>query len=233
MAQRPDNRRRPAPRQNPRQGSRRPPQRRRQTSDRFFFRLEDLLRKEEFKEDNLGTSFFQKLFLTRQQRLSLLRWGSYILSCLVCLLLQDCILSRAPIFGANLDLPAMMILLITVIEGTETGSVFALIASLIYYFTGSAPGPYVVALMVILGMAATLFRQLFWHRSRIAMTLCACLALMVYEIAVFVISLLQGLTHWGRFPLFLITGAMSCLVLIVVFPLIHRFGKIGGHVWKE
>ncbi len=217
--------------------NRRPPARRRRPAPRqYFWETIDwnaLLRRPEFREDSLGSTFLQKLFLTRQQRLSLLRWGSYILSCLVCLILQDSIFSRISIFGSSTDLPAMMILMITVIEGTEVGSLFVLLASTLYYFTGSSPGPYVVAAMTVLGIGAALFRQLYWHRSRGAMTLCACLALMLYEISIFVISLLQGLTHWGRAPRFLITGAISCILLALLFPLIHKFGKIGGHTWKE
>ncbi len=216
---------------------RRPPARRRRPAPRqYFWETIDwnaLLRRPEFREDSLGSTFLQKLFLTRQQRLSLLRWGSYILSCLVCLILQDSIFSRFHILGASTDLPAMMILMITVIEGTETGSIFVLLASTLYYFTGSSPGPYVVAAMTILGVGAAFFRQLYWHRSQGSMTLCACLALMLYEISVFVISLFQGLTHWGRAPRFLTAGAISCIFLALLFPLIHKFGKIGGHTWKE
>lgn len=190
-------------------------------------------RQPEFRQDSLGTGFLQKLYMTKQQRLRLLRWGSYILSCLVALVIQDNILSRIPIWGACIDLPAAVILLITVIEGTEAGSIFVLMASTIYYFTGSAPGPYVVAAMTIFGIAACIFRQLYWHRSREAILLCGCLALMLYEITTFGGALFMGLTHWGRLGRFLLTGLYSCIVMIPLFPLMHKFGKIGGHTWKE
>ena len=190
-------------------------------------------RQPEFRQDTLGTGFFQKLYMTRQQRLRLLRWGSYVLSCLVALILQDNILSRLPLWGACIDLPAAVILLITVIEGTESGSVFVLLASTLYYFSGSAPGPYVVAAMTIFGIGAALFRQLYWHRSREALLLCACIALMLYEITVFGGALFMKLTRWSRFSRFLLTGLYSCAVMIPLFPLIHKFGTIGGHTWKE
>lgn len=190
-------------------------------------------RQPEFRQDTLGTGFFQKLYMTRQQRLRLLRWGSYALSCLVALILQDNILSRLPLWGACIDLPAAVILLITVIEGTESGSVFVLLASTLYYFSGSAPGPYVVAAMTIFGIGAALFRQLYWHRSREALLLCACIALMLYEITVFGGALFMKLTRWSRLSRFLLTGLYSCAVMIPLFPLIHKFGTIGGHTWKE
>jgi len=190
-------------------------------------------RQPEFRQDSLGTGFLQKLYMTKQQRLRLLRWGSYILSCLVALVIQDNILSRLPIWGACIDLPAAVILLITVIEGTETGGIFVLLASTIYYFTGSAPGPYVVAAMTIFGVAACIFRQLYWHRSRGAILLCAGLAMMLYEIATFGGAIFMGLTHWGRLGRFLLTGLYGWVLMIPLYPLMHKFGKIGGHTWKE
>lgn len=190
-------------------------------------------RQPEFRQDSLGTGFLKKLYMTKQQRLRILRWGSYVLSCLVALLIQDDILSRLPIMGACIDLPAAVILLITVIEGTESGSIFVLLASTLYYFTGSAPGPYVVALMTVLGIGATLFRQLFWHRSRGAILLCACIALMLYEIGTFGGAIFMGLTRWDRLDKFLLSGLYGCVLMVPLYPLMHKFGSIGGHTWKE
>ena len=190
-------------------------------------------RQPEFRQDSLGTNFLKKLYMTKQQRLRLLRWMSYILSCLVALLIQDDILSRIPIWGACIDLPAAVILLITVIEGTESGSLFVLLASTLYYFTGSAPGPYVVAFMTVLGIGATLFRQLFWHRSRGAILLCACIALMLYEVATFGGAMFMELTRWDRFGMFLLSGLYGCALMVPLYPLMHKFGSIGGHTWKE
>ena len=190
-------------------------------------------RQPEFRQDSLGTGFLKKLYMTKQQRLRILRWGSYVLSCLVALLIQDDILSRLPIMGACIDLPAAVILLITVLEGTESGSIFVLLASTLYYFTGSAPGPYVVALMTVLGIGATLFRQLFWHRSRGAILLCACIALMLYEIGTFGGAIFMGLTRWDRLGKFLLSGLYGCVLMVPLYPLMHKFGSIGGHTWKE
>ena len=190
-------------------------------------------RQPEFRQDSLGTGFLQKLYMTKQQRLRLLRWGSYILSCLVALVIQDNILSRIPIWGACIDLPAAVILLITVIEGTESGSIFVLLASTLYYFTGSAPGPYVVALMTVFGIGATLFRQAYWHRSRGAILLCACCALMLYEVGTFGGAIFMKLTRWDRIGRFLLSGLYGCALMVPLYPLMHKFGSIGGHTWKE
>ena len=198
-------------------------------------RLSDEIRarQPEFRQDTLGTGFLKKLYMTKQQRLRILRWLSYSLSCLAALLIQDNILSRLPIMGACIDLPAAVILLITVIEGTESGSIFVLLASTLYYFTGSAPGPYVVALMTVFGIGATLFRQAYWHRSRGAILLCACMALMLYEVGTFGGAIFMKLTRWDRIGRFLLSGLYGCALMVPLYPLMHKFGSIGGHTWKE
>lgn len=197
------------------------------------FPLPKFLRKPEFRKDSLGKGFLQKLYFTRQQRLTLLRWGSYALLCLTALVLQDTIMSRIPIFGASTDLPVAAMLLITVLEGTDTGSAFILIASTIYYFSGSAPGPYTVGALTVLGIGASMFRQVYWHRSRGSILLCAGLAVFVYEIVVFGFSIFSGLTYWGRFPRFVVTGALSWAVMLLLYPITLKLGQIGGHTWKE
>ena len=198
-------------------------------------RLSDEIRarQPEFRQDTLGTGFLKKLYMTKQQRLRILRWLSYGHSCLAALLIQDNILSRLPIMGACIDLPAAVILLITVIEGTESGSIFVLLASTLYYFTGSAPGPYVVALMTVFGIGATLFRQAYWHRSRGAILLCACCALMLYEVGTFGGAIFMKLTRWDRIGRFLLSGLYGCALMVPLYPLMHKFGSIGGHTWKE
>lgn len=190
-------------------------------------------RKAEFKPDAEGSGVLKVMHMTRLQRLRLLKWVLYVAVIILALVVQDVIMSRVSILGATTDLVVCVILTITIIEGTEVGSVFVLIASLLYYFSGSSPGPYTVALLTFLGMGATLFRQALLHRSPGSIVLCSGLALMLYEIGTFVVGILLGLTRWGRLGVFLLTGILSCVVLIPLYPLIHRIGLIGGNTWKE
>ena len=69
-------------------------------------------------------------------------------------ILQDVILCRFRLFGATTDLIPCAIILICIMEGVENGSVFALIASLIYQFSGSAPGMYAMVFITILSVPA-------------------------------------------------------------------------------
>ena len=190
-------------------------------------------REAEFRPDSLENSFFEKLYMTKLQRLHFLKCVCLILLCIGLLVVQDVIMSRISIFGTTTDLVACVILLITVMEGIDVGSIFVVIASVLYQFSGFAPGPFSVGLLSIFGILATLFRQAYWHRNRNSILLCAGLALMLYEIGVYVVGVRTGLTNWYRIPSFLITGVLSWIVMIPLYPLIDRIGQIGGNTWRE
>lgn len=229
--QRKPNRRRPASdRQRPR--SRGP---RRDTRQKKPGLIEKFLRsrKQEFRPDTEEFNLLNIFHLTQVQRDRLAKWGGYTGVLLLLLMIQDVIMSRTHIFGTTTDLVVCCILLITVIEGVETGSIFVLIASSLYYFSGSSPGPFSIAMLCILGIFACVFRQTWLHRSHGSIVLCAGAALMAYEIAVYLMGIFQGLTRWDRLNAFLITGAMSFAVMIPLYKLIDKIGQIGGNPWKE
>lgn len=222
------------PRGNRQRSARRAPDRRRQQR-RTGFDLSRLFRpaKAEFKPDSEEFSLLKMLHLTQVQRDRLLKWGLYIGIIVLLLMIQDVIMSQVTIFGATTDLAVCIILLITVIEGVETGSIFVLLASCFFYFSGSSPGPVSVGLLCFLGIGACLFRQMYWHRNQGSIVLCAGLALMLYEIGTFIVGVATELTRWDQLGDFLVTGALSILVMIPLYSLINRIGQIGGNTWKE
>ena len=187
----------------------------------------------DFKPDAQTPVWRKTARLTKLQQLRLARWMLYVLTVVACLVLQDVIMSQISIFGATTDLPACAILLITVMEGTEIGSIFVLLASTLYYFSGNAPTASCIALLTLLGIGATLFRQMYWHRSKGSIVLCSAIALTGYELGLFVVGLVSELTHWGRLPMFVLTAAFSCVMLIPLYSLIYKIGLIGGNTWKE
>ena len=192
-----------------------------------------LRRDTEFKPDSLENSFLTKIYMTKLQRLHLLKWFSLIMLCIGLLAIQDVIMSRVTIFGTTTDLIPCVLLLITVMEGSNIGSIFILISSVLYQFSGFSPGPFCVGLLTIFGILATLFRQAYWHRNRNSIILCAGLALILYEIGVYAVGVSLKLTNFYRFPVFLITGVLSWIVMIPLYPLIDRIGQIGGNTWKD
>ena len=187
----------------------------------------------DFKPDVQKGTWIKTAKLTKLQQLRLARWALYVLTVIACLVLQDVLMSQFSIFGATTDLPACAILLITVMEGTEIGSIFVLIASTLYYFSGNAPTAWCIGLMTFFGIGATLFRQMFWHRSKGSIILCSSIAITLYEIGLFAVGIGSVLTHWGRLPAFALTAVFSCLALIPLYSLIYKIGLIGGNIWKE
>lgn len=193
------------------------------------FRKEEL----DFKPDPTPSTWLKTTRRTKQQRLRQTKWALYILVCILCLVIQDVILSQIPLFGACTDLAVCAILLITVLEGSEIGSVFVFVSSLLYYFSGSAPTAVCVGLLTYTGVLATLLRQMYWHRSRGSILLCSMIALAVYEMGLFFTGLYQGLTTFSRIGSFGLTILYSCIALIPLYSLIYKIGLIGGNTWKE
>ena len=192
-----------------------------------------MARKNEFKPDKPSNGLLNKLYLTQKQRRSLLKWGLYALLLVLLSVLQDVILGRYTILGANTDLVPCGIFLICILEGMESGAVFCLTASLVYLFSGTAPGPYCVVFITFLGIFAAFVRQSYLQKGFGAATLCASACVLIYEILVFVFVLFLGFTTIERLGVFLVTGVLSALVAPMLYPAVHFIGTIGGETWKE
>jgi len=192
-----------------------------------------LSKQSEFKPDPRQNSLSGLFHVTQLQKQRMLKWTLYVLTGILLLTIQDVIMSRVSIFGATTDLPVVYILLITVIEGVDVGSLFVLFASTIYYFSGSAPGPYCIGLLCAVGVIATLLRQAYLRRTKASIVICAGIALTIYEMGLFVVGIGLGLTRWDRVFSFLITAGYSFGVMVLLYPLINRIGLIGGTTWKE
>lgn len=189
--------------------------------------------KYEFKPDRKQTSFLKRLYMTRLQRQQIAKWGLLSAACVFMLVLQDVIMSRIHISGATTDLAVCIILLISLYEGTENGSLFALLASIVYLFSGSAPGPYCIGLITTLVVCINLLRQNLWRRSFHSTMLCTGMAIMLYEMGVFVIGIISGLTIPARVGVFFLTGLLTCVTMLPMYPLVRSLSKIGGDTWKE
>ncbi len=190
-------------------------------------------RKYEFKPDKEGSGILSKLYITRRQRLSLLRWTLYALVILVLSLVQDVILSRIGIRGATTDLVPAGILLLTMLLGVEEGAIFAVVASTLFYFSGSAPGPYAIPFLTVLGTVISIFRYGYLYKNFGSIFICAAFTVMVYEMLVFVMGSFLGIVPTSRFVAFCITGGLSVAVLPLLYPVFLSIGKIGGETWKD
>ena len=192
-----------------------------------------MAKKYDFRPDKPRSGLLSKLYLTQKQRRSLLKWCLYGLTLLVLSVLQDVVLCHLDIFGATTQLVPCGIFLICILEGIHTGSVFALVASLLYLFSGTAPGAYAMVLLVVLAVFVCVFRQAYLQKDFFSVVLCTAVGMLAYEMCVFAMGLFLGLTTGSRVIGFLITAVLSALAAPVLYPIAVSIRSIGGEVWKE
>lgn len=190
-------------------------------------------KKYEFRPDPTGYDVAGKLYLTKQQRRAILKWLLYSLICVAGLVLQDSMLSRLRLLGGGFEVAPALIVLICVLEGCDNGSVFALAASLVYVFSGSAQGRYCIVYLTIAAVLAAAFRQSYLRRGVGSDLICVGGAMLLYELAVFATGLFLELTYSGRWGAFVMTALVSTLAAGIVYKLVKYAGTIGGNVWKE
>lgn len=192
-----------------------------------------MARRNEFQPDAVNTDVLGKILLTQKQRKKLAKWLLFAAVCLVGLLVQDVIMSRVSVFGATTDLVACCILSVCILQGAQSGSMFALWASVIYFYSDSAPGPYCIPLLTAIGIFAAIFRQVFLSQGFFTLLLCVAAGLLVYEMAVFGIGLFLGHTILSRIGVFALSAVMTLVFVPVLYPIFVSIGKIGGELWKE
>ena len=192
-----------------------------------------LRKKNEFKPDRTDSGTLSKLYITKKQRLSLLKWFLIGVCLLALSLLQDVVMSRLRIFGATTDLVAGGILLCCMLLSVDASAVFALCASTAFYFAGFAPGVYTIALLTALGVFANILRHSYLRKSIFSVVISAGIALMVYELSVFVIALFLEYTTFARIGIFCLGGLVTVALMPAMYPVFLSVSKIGGETWKE
>ena len=192
-----------------------------------------MAKKWEFRPDKPRSGLLSKLYLTKNQRRSLWKWCLYSLALLALSVLQDVVFSRIRIYGATTELVPCAIFMIVMLEGAQSGCIFALVASLVYLFSGTAPGVYAMVFIVFAGLGVCIFRQTYIQKGFGAALVCTAVAMLLYEIAVFGMGLFLGLTIPARFAGFMITTGLTLVAAPVLYPILLSIGTVGGEVWKE
>ena len=183
-----------------------------------------------FKPDKPRSGLLSKLLPTRLQRRSILKWTLYAILLIVLSVLQDVIFSQFRLLGGTTELVVVGIFLICLNEGVEKGSVFTLVASFCYLFSGSAAGYYSVPFITGLAVFFTMLRQNFLQRSFNAAALCTAVAMVLYELMVFVFTVFLGQVPWSAFYGAVVTAVISLPAIFVIYPLCLL---IGGNEWNE
>ena len=189
--------------------------------------------KNEFRPDREGTGQLNKLWPTPKQQLRALRWLLFSALCLVGLLAQDVLLYRVNVWGGCTDVVPCLVLMVVVLQGAESGSVFALIMSVLYFFSGSSPGFHVIPLLTVVAVFVVIFRQAFLRQGFFTLLLCVAMGMTLYELGMFGVSLFLKLTVVSRVWAALATALVSMAVVPVFYPVLRAIGKLGGEAWKE
>ena len=187
----------------------------------------------EFKPDREGPDLLSRFSLTKKQRQNLLKWTLYGIVLLFLSLLQDCILYNMRLFGSTTDLVPCAIVAICVLEGAESGSSFALTASILFYASGSSCGVHAIPILTFCAVGAAIFRQNYLQKGFAATVLCMGVATAVYEMAAFAVALILGQTYAGRWMVFLVMAGLSTAAVSLLYKIFLAIGKIGGDSWKE
>lgn len=190
-------------------------------------------RKREFKPDRPFSGTLSKLYITPKQRRSLLKWFLLTAVLVVVSLLQDVIMSRVRIFGTTTDLLACAIIIACIIQDPETGCVFALVSSSLYFCSGTAPGSYVIALLTGIAVLASIVRQCYLRKGFGSTMLCTGCAITLYEMILFFAGLFLGTIPLSRLGAFFITAVLSMAAMPALYPIVLSIEKIGGEAWKE
>ncbi|MBE6960498.1 MAG: hypothetical protein E7448_07255 [Ruminococcaceae bacterium] len=192
-----------------------------------------LRKKHEFKPDRTDSGTLSKLYITKKQRLSLLKWFLFGLGLLVLSLVQDVIMSRFTVLGSTTDLVCGGIFLISLLIGVESCAVFALCASTVYYFAGFSPGVHCIILLTALSIFLNILRHSYLKKNFFSVTLCAVLGLMIYELLCFFFAIFVAQTSLHRIGIACMTCLLTGVALPVLYPIFVSIGKIGGETWKE
>ena len=90
-----------------------------------------------------------------------------------------------------------------------------------------------LVLLTAFGIFLSVFRQMYLRKGWGSTLFCTGLALLGYEMAVFIIGLLLGLTRPDRLGSFLMTVLLTGLTMPLMYPVLSAVSKIGGETWKE
>lgn len=187
----------------------------------------------DFRPDFQRRDLVQRLYLSPQQQRRYLKWFLLSVLSVLMLVLQDVLFARMSLFGGRVDTVPAVLLMICVIHGAEGGALFMLLGALVYWFSGSAPGVYVILLIPVLGTVAAAFRQAYLRKGFRTTLMCTATALALYEMLNFLASLLLGVTRFARVGVMVISTGLSLLTLPLMFVLVWGICKIGGDAWKE
>lgn len=156
-----------------------------------------------------------------------LMWALYALLFLVVMVVQTAVFGRHRFWGAKLSLIPVAIACVTMHVGHEPGAIFALAASLVWYWTGADGGSVGIVTLTVTGIVAGYLCDAVYAR-RLLPALCLSLgAVLFHEGALFLIKYYLNeadLSLWRWLP---IQVGLALPAGLVIFPLAKAIRKAG------
>ncbi len=180
-------------------------------------------------------SQLKKLRITRNQWRCILKWALYSLSLVGILVIQSVILSRLPVLGAKVNLVPWFVGCVCFIEGPDSGSIFALLSSLVWALSGGDLGFVSILVLTFGGMGIGLLVERLFRRQIFVCMACCLLLSLCHEGAIFALRLYLHTVTPAQFFYILIPGVLlgipACPVFFYLCRAICR--TEGGRLWNE
>lgn len=180
-------------------------------------------------------SQLKKLRITRNQWRSILKWALYSLCLVGILVIQSVILSRLPVFGAKVNLVPWFVGCVCFIEGSESGSIFALLASLTWALSGGDLGFVSILVLTYGGMGIGLLVERVFRRQVFVCMGCCLLLSLCNESAIFALRLYLHTVTLPQYFHILIPGVLLGIPICPLFFYLCRAinRSEGGQIWNE
>ncbi len=176
----------------------------------------------------------QKLRITRQQWIIILKWALYAAAFIFTLVIQGVILNRHPLFGIRVNLVPYFVGCVCVIEGADAGSVFALVVSLAWALSGGDLGFVSILVLTLGGMGLGIAMENLLREHVVTCIVCCFVLCLCHDSVIFLLRLFLHTVTARQYFRILVPGVLlgipSCPVFYYLFRLIHRVG--GGSKWS-
>lgn len=164
-----------------------------------------------------GLHIFSEYF-SREQATDILRWTLYSILFLLVMLVQTIVLPQIKVTGITLCVVPICLVCISVQEGAERGTLFALIASIIFCLSGISEGPIYIALLSLIAALSGAICDNYYTRSFIPALVLSMMGLTICEGLVFLFRVSTTgtdgtLWHTVLLPVILLS--------LLAFPLIY------------
>ena len=167
--------------------------------------------------------------LTKLQWLGILKWSLYGALTLALLLLQTVLLSQLPVFGVKLAPLTGLIVCVCVREGPEKGGLYAILAALLWCFSGADYGNLSVAVIPIGAMLSAVLCRAVLTLGLLPTALCCLAVSLVNDSAIFVFKLIlpPAVAPDNYWRVLLPGVGMSMAFVPVHYALVKLIGRIG------